>query len=56
MHAAHLVDVLEFVYDLADDRLRRLVASRLGARVRPFQAGPSKPDSTGRKHEISSHF
>lgn len=25
----HLIDVLEFVYDLADDWLRRLVASGL---------------------------
>lgn len=33
MHATHVVDVFEFVYDLADDRLRRLVASGLRAGV-----------------------
>lgn len=33
MHAAHLVDVFEFVYDLADDGLRGLVAPGLGPRV-----------------------
>lgn len=44
--AAHLVDVLEFVYDLADDRLRGLVAAGLGAGVGSLQPGPRKPDRT----------
>lgn len=49
MQTAHLVDVFEFVYDLADDWLRGLVASGLGAGVRSLQAGPRKPDRTIRK-------
>lgn len=32
-HTAHLVDVFEFVYDLADDWLRGFVAPGLRARV-----------------------
>lgn len=47
---AHLVDVFEFVYNLADDRLKGLVAPGVGAGVGPLQAGPRKPDRTGRKH------
>ncbi len=44
MQRGHLVDVFEFVYDLADDWLRGLVASRLRAGEQPLQAGPRKPD------------
>lgn len=53
MHTAHLVDVFQFVYDLADDWLRGLVASGLGAGVRLLQARPRKPDGTGRKRRLS---
>lgn len=53
MHTAHLVDVFEFVYDLADDWLRGLVASGLSAGVRLLQARPRKPDGTGRKRRLS---
>lgn len=51
VHAAHLVDVFEFVYDLADDRLGGLVTSGLGAGVRSLQAGPGEPDRTGGKND-----
>lgn len=51
MCTAHLVDVFEFVYDLADDWLRGFVASGLGAGVGSLQARPRKPDITGRKKQ-----
>lgn len=51
IRTAHLVDVFEFVYDLADDWLRGLVASGLGAGVRSLQARPGKPDRTERKKQ-----
>lgn len=53
MHTADLVDVFEFVYYLADDRLGGLVASGLGAGVRSLQARPRKPERTG-KEKIDS--
>ncbi len=53
MHTGHLVDVFEFVYDLADDWLRGLVASRLGAGVQSLEARSRKPDRTGkRRHSV----
>jgi len=55
-HSADLVDVFEFVYDLADDRLGGLVASGLGAGVRSLQARPGKPDRPGRQKGISWFF
>lgn len=42
--SAHLVDVFQFVNDLADDRLRLLVALRLRGGMKPFLAGPGKPE------------
>lgn len=47
---AHLVNVFEFVYNLADDWLKGLAAPGLGAGVGSLQAGPRKPDRTVRKH------
>lgn len=44
--------MLQLVYDLADDRLWWLVASGLGARMRPFQARPRKPE--GREQNTGS--
>lgn len=48
---AHLVDVFEFVYDLADDRLGWLVAPGLRAGVRSLRAG--KPDGSKGKSSVS---
>lgn len=47
---AHLVDVFEFVYYLADDRLRGFIASGLSAGVQSLQARSGEPDRTRRKH------
>lgn len=43
---AHLVDVFEFVYYLADDRLGGFIASGLGAGVQSLQARSGEPDRT----------
>lgn len=56
MRTAHLVDVFEFVYDLADDWLRWLVASGLGAGLRSLRARPRKPDRTGIKTDCFEDF